>query len=374
MRCNFPVSHPLAGDDLALNLRGAAEDGEGTRVEVAGHKRARRLRQHRFRVVQVQRALRLPGQGVGTQQAQPQARDRLVDLAPAQLEQGRDAARVLPHRKRGHDAQFGGLERAQVGLHRGDGEHIVGFEGARCAAGMAVPQAQHAAQRGMGAPGRDRAAALEFEQVLGDAPALPFIAQPAGDRHPRVVEEHLIDFVVAGDTADRPHRDARRGHVDQEKADALVLLGRGLAAAHQGEHAIGEMRVGGPDLAAVDHIMVAVAHRASGKRCQIGARARLGIALAPVIVAGQHARQVVRFLLRRAEAHDDRAGHAQARGRQGRGAGHRAFGLENPALFQSPAGAAMLERPGRGNPALPVEAAVPLHADIGFGKYRGVQA
>src|SRR5882757_12033 len=55
------------------------------------------------------------------------------------------------------------------------------------------------------------------------------------------------------------------------------------------------MGVRGPDLGAVDDVVVAVAHGAGFQRGEVGAGARLGIALAPVILAGENFRQIKFF-------------------------------------------------------------------------------
>ena len=70
---------------------------------------------------------------------------------------------------------------------------------------------------------RDAGAALELEQIFAVGPALAFLADAVGDGHAHVVEEHLVDFVVAADGQDRPCRDARALHVDQDEADAVLL-------------------------------------------------------------------------------------------------------------------------------------------------------
>ena len=88
---------------------------------------------------------------------------------------------------------------------------------------------------------------------------------------------------VAADQLDRPGLDARRGHVDQHEADAFVLLGR--VGAHQAEAPVGLVGVGGPDLLAVDQPVVALVLAAGGEAGEVGAGARLRIALAPADLA-----------------------------------------------------------------------------------------
>ena len=65
------------------------------------------------------------------------------------------------------------------------------------------------------AAGLQCAAALEFEQILRDFPALVLVADAVGFRHAHVVEEHFVEFVVAAVAVDRAHGDARQIHVEQ---------------------------------------------------------------------------------------------------------------------------------------------------------------
>ena len=69
---------------------------------------------------------------------------------------------------------------------------------------------------------------------------------------------------------------------------------------------------GAPDLLAVEDVVVAVLHRARAQRSEVGARFRLGVALAPDVGAGEHAGQPALLLLLGAVDDDRRAGHAQA--------------------------------------------------------------
>ena len=68
----------------------------------------------------------------------------------------------------------------------------------------------------------------------------------------------------------------------------------------------GRVGVAVPDLLAVHDVVVAVAHRARLEGREVGTGLGLGEPLAPQHVAGGHARQVARLLLRGAEAHDQR--------------------------------------------------------------------
>src|SRR6185312_10277918 len=209
----------------------------------------------------------------------------------------------------------------------------------------------------------DAGAALEFEQIFAVGPALALFADTVGDWHAHVVEEHLVDLVIAADGQDRPRRDAGALHVDQDEGDA-VLLPLALVGADQREHHVGVVGVRGPDLGAVDDVVVTVAHRAGFQRRQIGAGARFGIALAPVVLAGENPRQKIVLLLRRAEPDDDGTDHLDAHDVYIGNAGACGFGLEDPAFRRCPVRSAMVYRPARRAPAFFVQGALPGHADV----------
>ena len=89
---------------------------------------------------------------------------------------------------------------------------------------------------------------------------------------------------------DRPRLDARALHVDQQEADALVLLRR--VGAHQAEAPVGEMRAARPDLLAVDQVVVALVLGLGLQAARSDAGARLGEALAPAQLALDDRRDV----------------------------------------------------------------------------------
>ncbi|MCY1230498.1 hypothetical protein D9M72_429110 [compost metagenome] len=106
------------------------------------------------------------------------------------------------------------------------------------------------------------AAALELQQVLGIGPALAFVADAVLRGHAHVLEEDLVHFLLPGHGAvqrrQRRHRDAGRMHVEQQERDAFLPL-RLAAGAHQAEHPVGPLRMRGPDLGAVQDVVLAVA-------------------------------------------------------------------------------------------------------------------
>ena len=297
--------------------------------------------------------------------------ERLLDLRAADLEDRgfrTDAASLLLRRQR---AQIDDLQRAEPCLHLAEagaeprvvGERAVirpGFNGSD----LLQPLDLHAR---LGDAGDARA--LVAQQELGIGPAPVLLADAVRHRHAHIGEEHLVEIVPAVHGDDRPHLDAGAVHVDQQEGDALLLL-RGLrVGAHQREDPVRIVRAAGPDLGAVDDILVAVAHGAGPERGEVGAGAGFRIALAPEHVALQDRRQVLRLLRFAAEGVDDRPHHHDAEGREaGRVMALVGF-LEDEFLRRRPAGAAMLLRPVGRNPALLVKRLLPaphvLLGDIG---------
>ena len=99
--------------------------------------------------------------------------------------------------------------------------------------------------------------------------------------------------------------------------------------------------------------------------------ARLGVSLAPVVLARQDPRQVVRLLFLRAVPHDYRADHLQPHGRKRWRPSPGTFRCEDVALHFAPSRTAVSDRPGRGDPTpavqnpLPGEAVGLVHEDTG---------
>ena len=141
-------------------------------------------------------------------------------------------------------------------------------------------------------------------------------------------------------------------HVDQQERDALLLLRRVRIGAHQAEDPVGVLAERVPGLLAVDDVVVALAFGARLERREVGARARLRIALAPPVFAADDARQEALLLRRAAERHDHRRDHLQAERNRARRAGGGGFLVEDVQLHRTPAGAAELLRPARRAPAL----------------------
>ena len=189
------------------------------------------------------------------------------------------------------------------------------------------------------------------QQELGRRPALVLLEDAVLDRHLDVVEEDVVDLVLAAQGDDRAHGDARRLHVDQQKADAGLRLGLGVGA-HQEEAPVGELRERGPGLLAVDDIVVALAHGAGAQVGEVGAGARLGVALAPPDVAIIGRRQELGLLLGRAERIDHRRDHVDAERQNRDGVGAGLLFRPDVLLRRGPARPAQLLGPARRDPAL----------------------
>gem|GEM_PF-5844522 len=205
-------------------------------------------------------------------------------------------------------------------------------------------------QHRLGRADAGQARALVGQQVLGAGPTLVFLTDKVFHRHADIVEEDLVDLVVAVQGDDRPHTDARALHVDQQEADAALLLGLGVGA-HQAEDHVGVLTKGGPGLLAVDHVVVAVTHGAGLEAGEVGAGTGLGIALAPPVLTGEDARQIMVDLLLGAELDDHRSDHVDAEGHGTRCAEGGALLVEDVLFHRAPGGAAQLHRPARRIPA-----------------------
>ena len=109
--------------------------------------------------------------------------------------------------------------------------------------------------------------ALEREHRARHAPPAVDFADDVGVGHRHCIEEHLTEVRVAGHLAQRPHRDARRMHVDREHRDALALGAVGVGA-RQTRGVVAVLRARRPHLLPVEDPRVAVAARRASARSQ----------------------------------------------------------------------------------------------------------
>ena len=158
-------------------------------------------------------------------------------------------------------------------------------------------------------------AALVLQQFLGYFPATVQAADEVAFRHVHVSQKCFAEHRCAADQGDRPRLDPRTLHVEQQEADAAVL-GAGVGA-YQAEDPVGVVGVGGPDLLAIDQIVVALIFGAGREAGQIGAGAGLAIALTPAQFAARDGRQVCGLLFLAAVFQQHRAEHADAETEQG---------------------------------------------------------
>jgi len=185
-----------------------------------------------------------------------------------------------------------------------------------------------------------------------------------------VVEEDLVEFGVAGDLPERLHGHAGRAHVEEEVGDPFVPRGLGVGAGQQ-HHPVRDVSQRGPDLLAVDHPVLAVLHRASLERGQVGAGVGLGVALAPDLLAGEDFGGVALLLLFGPVGDDRGAGHADAQDVQdGRGLGQRHLLLQDQLLHEGESLAAVFLGPGEPDESGVEELALPAAQRlVGFGTW-----
>ena len=206
---------------------------------------------------------------------------------------------------------------------------------------------------------------LELQQPFADRPPLIDRADDIVVARQRIFEQGLVERRIAADQADRPHCDATLAHVDEDQADPFVLR-RVRVGAHQREDEVALHRIRGPQLAAVDHVVVAVAHGFAGQTRQVRAGARLGIPHAPAAFAPGAARQPARLLRIRAELEDGRPDVVHAAAGQRRACIDAPHFLHQHEIFiPRQTGAAVLPRPRGHGPALRDHAVQP-QAGRGF--------
>ena len=124
------------------------------------------------------------------------------------------------------------------------------------------------------------AGALVAQRAHHDAPAAIHSADDVVGRRTRVGEEHLGELAAAGHVADRAHFDTRLIHRHQHHRDALVLGDLTVRAA-QHVDPIGVSTERRPNLLAVDHPLIAIAHSRGAQAGEVAARLRLAEPLTP---------------------------------------------------------------------------------------------
>src|SRR6185369_9669466 len=135
----------------------------------------------------------------------------------------------------------------------------------------------------------------------------------------------------------------------------------GGVGAHQAEHPVGFVGVGGPDFLAVDEEVIVVHFGFGGQRRQVGAGVGLGVALAPADLAARDLPQVMALLFFAAVFEQRRAEHPDAEALQRHAALEgRHFLAQDRGLGVIQAAAAVRARPHRHGPAALAHALEPL--------------
>src|SRR5215211_637364 len=293
------------GDDAALDLTRAGGDRAGD----AGQIRRRQAAGERSEALIAQAAVE--AEHLHARAGDALAQLRAVELGHARLIVGDFARRLHARDAVGDDRPNFQLDGA---VRQGEARLRVALPEVAAALGQVHDLLERAPAAGVGLD----AAALEVQRHRDLVPAAVLLADEVllGDAH--VVEEDLVEAVLAGHVDQRPHGDARRVHGHDEGGDAL-MLGRVRVGAGGEPAPVGAVRPARPNLLAVDHEVVAVGHGARLQRGEVGAGARLGVERAPDILARRDAGQVAILLLLGAVEHHRRADpghpHAAAAGR-----------------------------------------------------------
>ncbi|MCY1519810.1 hypothetical protein D9M68_545740 [compost metagenome] len=217
-------------------------------------------------------------------------------------------------------------------------------------------------------PGHEIDAALVFGRRHRDAPAFAGFAQDAAFGHRHRFEQHFVVVRFARHLAYRFDAHAVGAHVDEHEAQAAMGLAVRLGA-DQREAPFGQVRLGGPDLAAVDKPAGGFGAGPGAHGGQVGAGLGLGVALAPDLAAIPDARQEQGLLRGRAEAQqggrEDRVRNAVDGLRRVQA---RAEFMEGDQCGRGQFAAAVFARPGQGD-----QIGLAQHAIPGLAAFRRVR-
>src|SRR4051812_20379748 len=202
--------------------------------------------------------------------------------------------------------------------------------------------------------------ALEPERRHRHPPAVARGADDVVGSSPGAVEEDLVELRRAGDLHDRPDVDAGLLHRHEQVGQPGMLRGFRVAAG-QHEAPVGDVRQRCPHLLPGDDPLVAVAHCRSAYAGQVGPGTRLGVALAPQLLAGEDAGQEPLTLLVGAAREQRRRKQLLAdvvdpvrRSRLG------VLLVEDDLLHEARTATALLPRPAETDPAVGAEQPLPL--------------
>ena len=99
--------------------------------------------------------------------------------------------------------------------------------------------------------------AFMLQELFSDGPTLVFFTHEVGPGNSNVIKECFAERRSATDQLNRFCCYAFRGHVKKQKADAF-MLGRLGVSSNQAENPIGVVGIGGPDLRAINNVIVPI--------------------------------------------------------------------------------------------------------------------
>ena len=180
-------------------------------------------------------------------------------------------------------------------------------------------------------------------------PAVVFAAHDVANRHADVVVVHSMDVVLA----ERVYRrDLNAGRVGGHDDDRDALVRSRVRIGSTGEpHVVGMVGQAGPDLLAIDHIVVTIANGARREGREVGARARFGVPDRKVTPTLENLRRVLGLLLVGAEFEQGRP-HRIERQDGNREARALHFVEEDELLDRTAALAAVFLWPANSKPAI----------------------
>ncbi len=223
-------AEPALGDDVLLNLRGAAADDQAEIEHVLRCQRPSLLQMRAALIEHAEFAQRIDGQG----------RELVAQFAALQFD---DQPRHARHRRRVIEAVSSrkpldciAITRACSCISRSRSSGLsISFVPSTVSSFIRSMMALRRRLRGIGIA---QHAALVLQRGVGDEPALPAVADDLVLGHAHVGEEHLVEFGMVGHGLQRAHLDARRLHREHQIGDAL-MLGASRLGAHQAEDHVG---------------------------------------------------------------------------------------------------------------------------------------
>ena len=207
--------------------------------------------------------------------------------------------------------------------------------------------------------------ALVLEQALADGPALAFLSDEIFLGHLHIVEKGFAERAHPADHLDRANFHAGRIHVDQQEADALVLVA--LVGAHDGKALVRPLSAAGPGLLSVDEVMVALVLGHGLQIGEVGAGIGFRISLAPAHFAPADRGDMLLLLRFVAVFQQGGAEHHNAHPADrvvGTGAGH--LVVQYGRLLARQPAAAIFGRPGRRSPTAFAHRFAPFSLRVGF--------